>query len=193
MQPSNLSKREGDLCRFHSLIPDQKFCFNYMFSSIRISHLFSLILKKAWNCLSRYRFGIWSHHWFSEYKGFVRILKVLWNKVVSEKAASGLIGCSWLQHSAEHMAFVKASQKLLLTLSSLFSRPLNSYWSGIEHCRDPINNFWHLDSIGRRGDHSRHKRFFFCEAVPELIKLSWDKHLGNFVNKDNLVSQWEKP
>lgn len=112
---------------------------------------------------------------------------------MSEKSASGLIGCSWLQHSAEHMAFVKTSQKLLLTLSSLFSRPLNSYLSGIEHCRDPLNDFWHLDSIGRRGAHSRHKRFFFCGAAPELIKLSWNKHLGNFVNKDNLVSQWEKP
>lgn len=141
MQLSNLSKREGDLCGFHSWIPDQKLWFNYMFSSIRTSHLFSLISKEVWNCLSRYRFGVWPHHRLSEYKGFVRILKVLWNKVVPEKAASGLIGCSWLQHNAEHMAFVKASQKLLLTLSSLFSRPLNSYWSGIEHCRDPLNNF----------------------------------------------------
>lgn len=76
---------------------------------------------------------------------------------LSLRAASALIGCSSLQHSAEHSAFVKASQKLILTLSSLFSRPLNSYWSGIEHCRDPLNNFWHLDRSS--GVHSRYSRF----------------------------------
>lgn len=42
----------------------------------------------------------------------------MWNKVFSAKAVLELI--AWLQHTAEHMSFVKASQKLIPTLFLIF-------------------------------------------------------------------------
>lgn len=121
---------------------------------------------------------------------YLRLWAILQNKASSERAASGLIGARRLQHSAEHMSFVKVSWKLILTLSFLFSRPLNSYWSEIECCRAPLNCFWHLNGIEGKDFTGDIKDF--CKTDSELIKLLWDEHLGDFVHWRNFVGQWEQ-